>query len=155
MPILSGVTAYLMSWVTFKMQAKVTGNPLPATADSKMMKYMMPLMSVWFCFMFPAGVGIYWIISNVFGIAQEYVLGLFFIRKARKEEAAREEKRLKRERRKAREAEEQRQAALEAKNSAKKPAKKTTASEKNTEVKADKAAGADGEESAKEVNVNE
>lgn len=38
------------------------------------MTFMAPLMSVWFTFMFPAGVGVYWIISSFFTLIQTVVL---------------------------------------------------------------------------------
>jgi YidC/Oxa1 family membrane protein insertase len=38
------------------------------------MTFMSPVMSLMFTFMFPAGVGVYWIISNVFSFVQQVVL---------------------------------------------------------------------------------
>ena len=38
------------------------------------MTFMSPLMSVWFTFMFPAGVGVYWILSSLFTLIQTVVL---------------------------------------------------------------------------------
>ena len=34
-------------------------------SSMKMMNYFMPLMSIWFCFTLPAGMGLYWIASAV------------------------------------------------------------------------------------------
>lgn len=39
------------------------------------MMFMMPLMSLWFTFQFPAGMGMYWILSNVFAFFQTLILG--------------------------------------------------------------------------------
>ena len=36
--------------------------------------FMMPVMSVWFTFMFPSGIGIYWGVSNIFSAVQSYVM---------------------------------------------------------------------------------
>ena len=71
-PILSGVTAFLSSMVSMKMN--------PATSEQagagslKVMMYIMPLFSVWICFSFPVGVGIYWIISNLLSALQSVIL---------------------------------------------------------------------------------
>ncbi len=43
-------------------------------ASNKLMNYMMPLMSVIFGFMFPAGLSIYWIAQAIIGIVQDYFL---------------------------------------------------------------------------------
>ena len=61
-PILSGATAFLMSVVSMKQQN------MSAQQQGGMMKAMMyasPIMSLVFAFQLPAGVGLYWIISNV------------------------------------------------------------------------------------------
>ena len=42
------------------------------------MMLMMPLMSLYFTFQFPAGMGMYWIFSNVFGFVQTLVLGYMY-----------------------------------------------------------------------------
>ncbi|MCB6366030.1 YidC/Oxa1 family membrane protein insertase [Intestinibacillus massiliensis] len=64
-PVLSGVTAFLSSWLMQKMQ----GNTVQG--QMKTMMYLMPLMSVYFGFIFPASIGIYWITRNVLMMAQE------------------------------------------------------------------------------------
>jgi YidC/Oxa1 family membrane protein insertase len=66
-PILSGFT----QWLSVKLapnQAQPTGDNSQADSMAQSMKtmnIMMPLMSVWFCFTFPAGMGIYWIANAV------------------------------------------------------------------------------------------
>ena len=59
-PILSGVTS-LISAVITQLQQKKT----------------MPAMSVWFAFMFPSGIGVYWIASNIFAMLQTLVMKKF------------------------------------------------------------------------------
>lgn len=39
------------------------------------MMLMMPLMSLWFSFQFPAGMGMYWILSNLIAFVQTLILG--------------------------------------------------------------------------------
>ncbi len=67
-PVLSGVTAYLSSFIMRKMQGTQTQNGMNA------MFIMMPLMSVYFGFILPGSIGIYWIFNNVFSCVQEIVL---------------------------------------------------------------------------------
>ena len=45
-----------------------------AAASMKSMNIMMPLMSIWICFIMPAAMGIYWIANSVFGMIRDYVL---------------------------------------------------------------------------------
>lgn len=73
-PILSGLTAFLSSYVMQKMQGN---NAAQVQGSMKTMIYMMPLMSVYFGFIFPASIGIYWVTNNVFTMLQEVVLTKF------------------------------------------------------------------------------
>lgn len=77
-PILSGITALISSIISQKINAQ--NNPAMAQAGGsmKMMMYTMPLMSVWIAFKVPAGLGFYWIISNIFIIGQTILLGKFY-----------------------------------------------------------------------------
>ena len=96
-PILSGVTALLMSLMTMRNTPAPEGG---AGSSTKMMMLMMPMMSLWFTAMVPAGVGLYWIVSNVVAIVQTYVLNKFWNPKEMaekmkaEEEARREQERL-------------------------------------------------------------
>lgn len=67
-PILSGLTAFLSSWIIQKVQ----GNQMQGSM--KTMMYMMPLISVYFAFQFPIAIGVYWIFNNVFSCIQELAL---------------------------------------------------------------------------------
>ncbi|MDR1628686.1 MAG: YidC/Oxa1 family membrane protein insertase [Oscillospiraceae bacterium] len=72
-PILSGVTAMLSSVFMYIKQRQTN----PQMAKNPTMGCMMltsPLMSVYFTFLFPAGVGAYWIMSNVLAFIQTVVL---------------------------------------------------------------------------------
>lgn len=73
-PILSGLTALMMSIISMRN----TPSAQEANGSMKMMMYMMPLMSLWFTFSVPVGVGLYWIFSNVVGCAQTIVLNKFW-----------------------------------------------------------------------------
>ena len=80
-PILSALTAYLTSAIT----TKLSGNKQQAE-QMKSMNIMMPLMSGYFCFIMPAGVGLYWIMSNVIQLIQQVVLTKLLMKKEAKGE---------------------------------------------------------------------
>ena len=87
-PILAGGFQLLMTRVTMKQQPQQEG---PGAGSTKMMMYMMPLMSVYIAFIMPAALGIYWIAQSVFSAIQEIVLGKFYTKKMEAEENARYE----------------------------------------------------------------
>ena len=73
MPIVSGLTALGQSYLTTKLQQRSTGDNPAAAQTNKMMFIMMPLMSVYFGFILPAGLSLYWICNNIFGALSEIV----------------------------------------------------------------------------------
>lgn len=63
-PLLAGVT----QWINVKLspqQPQTDDSANQMAASMKTMNYIMPLMSVWFCFTLPAGMGLYWIAGAV------------------------------------------------------------------------------------------
>ena len=75
-PVLSAVTAYLSGKIT----TKLSGNQ-QAAEQMKTMNIMMPLMSGYFCFIMPTGVGLYWVMSNVVQIVQQVVVTKIMLKK--------------------------------------------------------------------------
>ncbi len=76
-PGLSFATAMLSSIFMYIKQRKQ--NPEMAKNPSMgCMTFMSPLMSLWFTFMFPAGVGVYWIISNIISFIQQVALSALY-----------------------------------------------------------------------------
>lgn len=63
LPILAGLTTYITT-------AMIT--PKNAPSNQTMMNYMMPVMMAWITLTLPAGLGVYWVVSNIFQIAQQY-----------------------------------------------------------------------------------
>ncbi|MBR5308574.1 MAG: YidC/Oxa1 family membrane protein insertase [Clostridia bacterium] len=69
----------VFSFLSMKLTRKFTYQP-PANNDAatsasfKLMDYTMPLMSAWISFITPAGIGIYWVIQNILGVLQQYIL---------------------------------------------------------------------------------
>ncbi len=76
MPIVSGATSYLMSWLTQKINPMQQNNPQAQSTNTTMM-LMMPLMSLWFGFMLPVGLSFYWICNNVLAIVQELFMNVW------------------------------------------------------------------------------
>ena len=94
-PILSGVTSFMVSYVSMKNASALAGENNPMQASSKVMTFMMPLMSIWIAFSVPAGVGMYWIVSNLLMLVQTIMLNKFYnpIEMAEKAKKEMEEKR--------------------------------------------------------------
>lgn len=74
-PILAGLT----QWISTRlMSANQKIDPdSPGAQSMKTMMYMMPIMSVGFCFGFPAGIGIYWIMTAVVQIVQQLIVNSY------------------------------------------------------------------------------
>ena len=70
-PIMAFAAQMLTSIISLKLQ-KLTNPDAPSMGG---MMLTMPLMSVWFTFQFPAGMGMYWILSNVLAFFQTLVVG--------------------------------------------------------------------------------
>ena len=76
-PILAFLTAMASSIFMYIRQRKQ--NPDMAKNPAMgCMTFMSPLMSLAFTFMFPAGVGVYWIISNIFAFIQQVALAALY-----------------------------------------------------------------------------
>ena len=88
-PILAGVLSFVLSKVTMSTQ---TVDPA-AASSTRMMTWMMPLMSVYIGFIMPAALGVYWIAQSGFSIVQEFFLGRFYTKKLEAEEEEREARR--------------------------------------------------------------
>ena len=86
-PILAGASQMVMSWYTMRNQSSSQQN----AGSMKTMMYMMPLMSVYFAFIMPAALGVYWIAQSVFSLIQEILMNKFFTKKMEAEENARAE----------------------------------------------------------------
>lgn len=77
-PILAGLFQYLSAkLMSTTNQAMTDGNDQSAQM-MKSMNLMMPLMSVWFCFTFASGIGLYWCASSGVMILQQLFLNNYF-----------------------------------------------------------------------------
>ena len=99
-PLVSGGLNYLSMFISQKMNATVVrdenGEKDEAAAKSastgKIMNMLMPLMSVWFGFIMPLGISIYWIAQSIFGIVQDYFLTKHYRKVYDAEDAIKREK---------------------------------------------------------------
>jgi YidC/Oxa1 family membrane protein insertase len=81
---LAGVAALLQFFQTWMMQKQGT-MPKSTDATTKVMQnyimYLLPAMTFFFGYQFPAGLSLYWITTTIFGIGQQY----YILRKEAKE----------------------------------------------------------------------
>ncbi len=75
-PILSAATAFLYSQVMHRMQKKggMTVGTEQSEKATKITFMLMPLMSGYFAFVLPAGLGVYWISSNLISTVIEIII---------------------------------------------------------------------------------
>lgn len=86
--ILIPALAMFTTWLSMKYSQNMTGannntssEDNPAQSMTKSMNLMMPIMTGFFTFTLPSGIGIYWIISSVMQMAQQFILNKYFDRK--------------------------------------------------------------------------
>ena len=99
-PLVSGGLNYLSMFISQKMNATVVRNEngekdeaaAKAASTGKFMNLLMPLMSVWFGFIMPLGISIYWIAQSVLGIVQDYFLTKHYRKVYDAEDAVKREK---------------------------------------------------------------
>lgn len=94
LPLLAGATTFLSSWLTQKSQPKPAKDPDskdnndPAAQSQNMnkwMMYLMPLMSVFFCYRYDSTFAFYWIFSNIFALAVTLILNATVFKKMKTE----------------------------------------------------------------------
>jgi len=67
--VITGIITYL----TTKMTAQPSINEQQASTQ-KTMNMMMPIMIFVFSIQFPAGLALYWVISNLFQLVQQFIV---------------------------------------------------------------------------------
>ena len=75
-PILCGALAYLSTFIMRKLNGSdptVDQNPQQKSSMT-IMNLMMPLMSVWICFITSGAIGVYWVYTSLLGIVQSIIL---------------------------------------------------------------------------------
>ncbi|MBN1595430.1 membrane protein insertase YidC [candidate division FCPU426 bacterium] len=69
LPLLMGLSMFIQQ----KMSSPPAATPEAAT-QQKMMLYMMPAMLTFFAFMWPSGLLLYWVVSNMLSIGQQFLI---------------------------------------------------------------------------------
>lgn len=78
-PILAGLFQFLSVQLSTKLNSSTTNTQdNPMNGSMKMMNYMMPLMSVFFCYGFSTAIGIYWIAGSFIAMLQQIFINLHF-----------------------------------------------------------------------------
>lgn len=86
-PIAAGITTWLQTKIMNMMNPQNNDPNNPAAAMTKTMLYTMPIMMGVFSITMPAGLGLYWTISNLFGILQQVILTKYYRKKFEREAA--------------------------------------------------------------------
>jgi len=83
--LLVPVFTFVFMFISMKINKKFTYNAnegvqqdQAAGCSTKLMDWMMPLMSVYISFIVPAVIGIYWIFNNIIGTVQQVILAKIF-----------------------------------------------------------------------------
>ena len=88
-PLISAGLSYLQMVVSQK-SSPTAGGAEQSQQQMKMMNLMMPLVSLYICFIMPAALGIYWIFTSLLGIIQDLILNKIYGKQMELERAERE-----------------------------------------------------------------
>jgi len=81
-PLFAVLSQVLMSKLTMVQSGQNNRNTNDQAAQmSKSMQWMMPIMTLFFTFTLPSGMGLYWIISSLMQIVQQVALDFYFKQK--------------------------------------------------------------------------
>ncbi|MBO4887364.1 MAG: membrane protein insertase YidC [Firmicutes bacterium] len=78
-PIFSGATTFLSSWLMQRANDRrqkmmsPDGTVSQQQQTMKYMTYIFPVMTAWFTASMPLGLGLYWIVGNLFSILSQYI----------------------------------------------------------------------------------
>lgn len=79
-PILAAVSQFVQSKVSMAASGQQNNVDNPTAQSMKVMNYMMPIMSMFFCAMLPICVGLYWVASAVFGAIQTIFINRYMVK---------------------------------------------------------------------------
>lgn len=74
------ILTFVVQFGSSRILKKLTYNPAMAQNGQGgcLMDFAMPMLSVFFCFIVPAAIAVYWIFQGIFGVLQQYVLVKMF-----------------------------------------------------------------------------
>ena len=84
LPVIATALQFLMTVVSMKSSGAA------ANSQSKMMMYLMPLMTLWMGYILPAALCVYWIANTAFSVIQEQLLNKRFNKILDREETEKE-----------------------------------------------------------------
>ena len=97
-PLVSAGLSYLQMVISQKSTPQAGGKAAEQSASQmKMMNLMMPLVSLYICFIMPAALGVYWIFTSLLGIIQDVILNKIYGKQMEAERAEREARQRERE----------------------------------------------------------
>lgn len=73
-PVLTFASYFASTKFSRKLSYQPAAQDQATGCSNKMMDIMMPLMSVWFTFMVPAAVGLYWIFKSLIGMLKSFIV---------------------------------------------------------------------------------
>lgn len=73
MPVIAGGTSFLQSWIMMKNQTPTDPNA-PGANTGKSMMYIMPIMTVFFCWSYDSTFAMYWTFSNIYSIIMTLII---------------------------------------------------------------------------------
>jgi YidC/Oxa1 family membrane protein insertase len=72
LPILAGLATFVQLRMSMARSAATANANDPSAQSMKMMQYVMPFITVFFGWTFPAGLALYWTVSSIFQAVQQY-----------------------------------------------------------------------------------
>ncbi|MBR5452922.1 MAG: YidC/Oxa1 family membrane protein insertase [Clostridia bacterium] len=76
------ILTFVVQFFSARIMKKLNYNPAMAAQQGGqsgcVMDFAMPMLSVFFCFVVPAAIAVYWIFQGIFGVLQQYVLVKMF-----------------------------------------------------------------------------
>lgn len=75
-PLLAGLTTFLVSHISTKLAGTQNANS-QTTSSMQTMNVIFPFMTAWFSISLPAGLGLYWTVSNLFQLTQTVLTNRF------------------------------------------------------------------------------
>ncbi|MEN6314425.1 MAG: YidC/Oxa1 family membrane protein insertase [Clostridiaceae bacterium] len=79
-PVLSALTSYISAKYSMQATPQTSGDQMQSSMQKNML-LMSPAMSGFISFTVPAGLGLYWIVGNIYQIAQQMFMNKFVIKK--------------------------------------------------------------------------
>lgn len=86
MPVLAGGTTFLSSWIMTRSQPKNDST----AGTGKLMQWLMPLMSAFFCLQYNASFAVYWTVSNICSLITSLFINAAFAKQGATEEVVKQ-----------------------------------------------------------------